>query len=303
MVKTHSMRRKRFSWGRLATYVILVCSSFILLYPLFFMVAGSFTTIEQYYRTKVIPIPNRYDFTEYVNVLRGGLTPAIRITLLRVLWYVILSLTVSLFGGYVFSRLRFPGRNFFFMFFLCGLMVPGILISLPTYVMLARWPLVGGNNIMGLGGHGFVNEWPSLFILGMVDVFAMFLVKQNYDMLPGEYEEAAVMDGAGLFTIIFRIYAPMLKPALTAVTIIVFVGIWNDYFYPLLLVSGNDSLMPIALKVQRLIYQFSTRGGVTYTPFPTLFAAATLMSVPPVAVYLILQRYFVQGLVGVGLKG
>jgi len=272
------------------------------------MVLGSFVTLDQYHRTKVIPIPTQIKFEEYAKIVKGslgtgGLLPAIRITLIRVIWYLTLSLLVSLLGGYVFSRLRFPGKQFMFMFFLSGLMVPGILISLPTYMLLARFPLAGGNNLSGVGGHGFVNEWPALFILGMVDVFAMFLVKQNYDMLPGEYEEAAVMDGAGLFTIIFRIYTPMLRPVLTAVVVLVFIGIWNDYYYPLLLVAGNDKLTPIALAVQRLIYSFSTRGGVTMTPFPTIFAAATLMSMPPVVLYLSLQRYFVQGLVGVGLKG
>lgn len=294
---------KHLSTVRVVSYVILIASSLILLYPLLFMIFGSFVTVEQYHRTKIIPIPNRFDFVEYTNVLNGELLPAIRITLLRIFWHLLLSLTVALFGGYVFSRLQFPGKQFIFLFFLCGLMVPGILISLPTYMMLARWPLVGGNGITGVGGHGFVNEWPSLFILGMVDIFSMFLLKQSYDMLPREYEEAAVMDGAGLFTIIFRIYAPLLKPALTAIVIIVFVNVWNDYFYPLLLVAGNQNLTPIALAVQRLIYAFSTRGGVVSTPFPTLFAAATLMSTPPVLLYLVMQGYFVQGLVGVGLKG
>jgi len=294
--------------GRIATYVYLIAASVVLLYPLFFMLLGSFVTLDQYLRTKIIPIPTTLNFGEYDKIVRGslgqsGLLQAMQITVIRVVWYLSLSLLVALLGGYVFSRLRFPGKQFLFMFFLSGLMVPGILISLPTYMVLARFPLAGGNNIQGVGGHGFVNEWPALFILGMVDVFAMFLVKQNYDMLPGEYEEAAIMDGAGLFTIIFRIYVPMLRPVLTAVVILVFIGTWNDYFYPLLLVAGNNDLTPIALAVQRMIYSFSTRGGVQMTPFPTIFAAATLMSTPPVLLYLALQRYFVQGLVGVGLKG
>lgn len=289
--------------GRIATYTYLVATCTVLLYPLLFMLLGSFVTIDQYHRTRFIPIPTRFGFEEYANVIAGGLESAMWITLARVGWYLTLTLMVSLLGGYVLSRLDFPGKQGFFMFFLSGLMVPGILLSLPTYVLLARWPLAGGNSITGVGGHGFVNEWPSLFILGMVNAFALFLVKQNYDMLPSEYEEAAIMDGAGLFTIIFRIYAPMLRPVLTAVTVITFVGVWNEYFYPLLLVAGNAELTPIALAVQRLIYTFSTKEGVIMTPFPMLFAAATLMCMPPVLVYLVLQRHFVQGLVGVGLKG
>jgi multiple sugar transport system permease protein len=189
------------------------------------------------------------------------------------------------------------------MFFLTGLVVPAILTSLPTYVMLARFPLAGGNDILGVGGSGFINKWPALLILGMVDVFALFLVKQNYDMLPVEYEEAAVLDGANLFTIIFRVYAPMLKPALVAIVIITFVNVWNDYFFPLLLVAGNTDLTPIALRVQRVIYNYAVAAGLTAFPYPVLFATATLICLPPVVLYLILQRYFVQGLSATGLKG
>jgi multiple sugar transport system permease protein len=294
---------KRAAIGRVFSYAYLIGSSLLLTYPLLFMLGGSLITLDQYYRTRFIPIPVRPTLHAYEVVLSSGLEQAIQITMLRVAWYLGLTLLVSLFGGYVFSRLCFPGKSFLFMFFLSGLAIPGILMSLPIYVMLARWPLAGGNNLLGQGGHGLVNQWPSLFILGMVDAFGMFLVKQNYDMLPIEYEEAALMDGASLVTIILCIYAPLLKPVLAALAVITFVGIWNDYFFPFLLVSGNPALTPVALAVQRLINSMASWGSVAMTPLPSLFAGATLMSAPPIILYLLLQRYFVQGLVGVGLKG
>jgi multiple sugar transport system permease protein len=294
---------RRISVGKIITYVILVVSSLVLLYPLLFMFLGSNVTINQYYLTKVIPIPDRFDLYEFQKVIEAGLLPNAGLTLLRVAWYLFLALSISLFGGYVFSRLEFPGKNFAFMFLLSGIMIPGILISLPTYIIVARLPLAGGNNILGIGGHGFVNEWPALFIVGMVDVLALFLMKQNYDMLPAEYEEAAIMDGAGLFTIIFRVYAPLLRAPLTAVVVMVFIAIWNDYWYPFLFVAGNEDLSPIALAVQRWIYRTEVGGVAGRIPYPTVFAAATLTSLVPLVVYLGLQKYFVQGLVGVGLKG
>jgi multiple sugar transport system permease protein len=296
------MKQKRIRPGLIASYVILVLASLVLLYPLLFMVLGSFVTIEEYSRVKLIPLPTHIDLTDYWNVLIDSKT-SVQVTVVRVLWYITLALTVSLFGGYVFSRLRFPGRQTLFMFFLTGLVVPPVLTSLPTYIELARFPLIGGNDILGMGGSGFINQWPALLILGMVDVFAMFLVKQNYDMLPTEYEEAARLDGANLFTIIFRVYAPMLKPALVAVVIITFVNVWNDYFFPLLMVAGNQDLTPIALRIQRIIYNYAVAAGLTAFPYPLLFASATLICLPPVVLYLILQRYFVQGLSASGLKG
>ena len=189
------------------------------------------------------------------------------------------------------------------MFFLTGLVVPFILTSLPTYMMLARFPLAGGNSLGGVGGHGFVNEWPALFILGWVDVFAIFLMKQSYDMLPIEYEEAAKIDGAGFLTIIFRVYAPMLRPALVVVIVIVAVAIWNDYYLPLLFVGGNKELAPMALAVERSILGLATGASLSWFPYPIVFTAAAVMSAPPLILYFFLQPHFVQGFSATGIKG
>ena len=283
-------------------YFYLILISSFLFYPFLFIFIGSFATVDDYYCTRLLPLPRCPTLTAYRVVLQPTLLLALHITLLRVIWYVCLALLTTLMGGYVFSRLHFPGKQMLLMFFLGGLAIPPILTCLPVYIMLAHWPLAGGNNLWGQGGHGLVNEWPVLFILGVVDAFGLFLLKQNYDMFPFEYEEAAIMDGSGFFTTIFCIYAPMLKPALSAIAIVAFVTTWNDYFYPFLFVSGNEQLVPIALRVQKMIQGMSSWGSVTTTPFPTLFAAATLMCLPPILLYVALQRFFVQGLVGIGIR-
>lgn len=288
-------------------YLVLITTSLVILYPLLFMLLASFTTPAQYYRTSFLPVPNIFGLNNYydlaVGCVKGCIFTSMEITFLRVAWYIGVTLIVSIFAGYVFARLRFPGRQVLFLFFLSGMMVPSILTVLPLYVMLARWPLAGGNDLFGQGGHGFVNDWAALFILGLVDSLAIFLMKQNYEMIPGDYEEAALVDGAGFMRIIFQIYVPMLRPALTAISIIVFVGVWNDYFGPLVFVGGNDAITPVALAVQRTVYYYTQWSQNTLAPFPLIFAGAAMMSVPPIVVYLALQRYFVQGLVGVGIKG
>lgn len=296
------MKQQEFI-NRTIIYFLLFVTSVIMVYPLVFMILGSFTTLAEYSRTTILPMPSQISFQTHIDLLSVDLGPAYRITLIRIAFYLMWSVTVSLLGGYAFSRLRFPGKNMLFMFFLTGLVVPAILTSLPTYMMVARFPFAGGNDAGGVGGHGFVNEWPALFILGWVDVFAIFLMKQSYDMLPIEYEEAAKIDGAGFFTIIFRVYVPMLRPAIVAVIIIVFVGVWNDYFWPLLVVAGNKDLAPVALQVQRVIYNLATSEGFYNFPYPLIFAAATLAALPPLVLYLFLQRYFVQGLAATGIKG
>jgi multiple sugar transport system permease protein len=302
------MTTTRPVWASILIYAFLSISSFVILYPLAFMLLATFTTVDQYLRTTILPIPNIADFRNYQPVLsdcaQGSCVgPALVITTIRVLWYIFWALLIGILGGYVFARLRFPFKNAIFLFFLSGLMVPQLLTTLPLYIMLARFPLIGDNDIWGQGGSGFVNQWPALGMLGLVNIIALFLVKQNYEMLPGDYEEAALMDGASTWRIIFQVYVPMLRPVLTAVAILEFVAIWNDYFGPLIFVGGNASITPVALAVQRLIYFYTQRTSETVADFGLIFAAATLMSLPTVLVYLILQRYFVQGLVGVGIKG
>ena len=291
----------------LLMYTVLTVTSIVILYPLVFMVTATFTSTAQYYRTSFFPIPDFFDFRNSLPVLldctQGCIYQSMLTTGLREAWYLSWMLVVSIFGGYVFARLRFPGKDALFLFFLSGLMVPSILLMLPLYIMLARWPLVGGNSILGQGGHGFINAWPALFMLGMVDILALFLIKQNYEMIPADYEEAALVDGAGTLRIILQVYVPMLRPALTALSLLVFIAIWNDYLGPLIFVGGNKDITPIALTVQRLIYGLTQRQAETVADFPLIFGATTLMSIPPIAVYFALQRYIVQGLVGVGIKG
>ncbi len=298
---------RRPLWLSTLIYVVLTVSALVILYPLLFIVLATFTSTARYYQTAFFPIPDTPDFHNYVAILgdcsQGCITNAIGITVVRALWYIGWALLVSLLGGYVFARLTFPLKNTLFLFFLSGLMVPPLLTTLPLYIMLARFPLVGDNDLFGQGGHGFVNNWPALGLTGLINVTALFIVKQSYEMMPADYEEAARVDGAGTLRVIFQIYLPMLKPALTAVSIIEFVSVWNDYFWPLIAVGGNASITPVALTVQRLIYAYTQRQAETVADFPLIFAAATLMSIPTVFVYLALQRYFVQGLVGVGIKG
>jgi multiple sugar transport system permease protein len=120
-------------------------------------------------------------------------------------------------------------------------------------------------------------------------------------MLPTEYEDAAKMDGAGMFTIIFRVYGPLLKPPVVALVIVTFLGIWNDYLWPSLTIAGNAQYYPIAYRIQSVI--LTDWSPVGTTDYPAVMVRTFLATWPPAAVYFLLQRYFVQGLVGSGLKG
>ena len=284
------------------TYFFLGISSFIMVYPVLFMALGSFTTNDRFMDATILPIPDTLNFKMITAAFGSGVWDAYTFTLARVGFYIAVTLLVGLIGGYIFSKLRFPGKNRIFLLFLSGMVMPGILMLVPSYLMMAWFPLVGGNSILGQGGHGFIGDWPVLFIGGWVPVFSIFLLKQSFDMLPSEYEDAAKMDGAGLFTVIFRVYGPLLKPPIVALIIVTFLGTWNDYLWPSMVVAGHPQWYPIALRMSSIIFE-------GYTPtlgvqnYPAEMVRAFLASWPPAVVYFVLQRYFVQGMVASGLKG
>ena len=283
------------------SYVFLALSSFIMIYPVLFMALGAFTTNERFLESVILPIPNTLNVALFSRAFGAGVWDAYVFTFIRCAFYISVTLLVGLIGGYIFSKLRFPGRNRVFLLFLSGMVMPGILMLVPMYLLMAWFPLAGGNNILGQGGHGFISEWPVLFIYGWVPPFAIFLLKQSYDMLPSEYEDAAKIDGAGMFTIIFRVYGPLLAPPIVALVIVTFLGVWNDYLWPSMTVAGHPAYYPIAYRIQSVI--LSDYSPVGTTNYPSVMVHTFLATWPPAAVYFLLQRYFVQGLVASGLKG
>src|SRR5258708_9010069 len=113
--------------------------------------------------------------------------------MIRVAFYVLVTLLVGITGGYIFSKLKFPGKNKVFLLFLSGMVMPGVLMLLPSYLMMAWWPLAGGNNILGRGGHGLIDDLPVFFICGLVPGVAVFLLKKNLFIFSTQYPNPATI--------------------------------------------------------------------------------------------------------------
>lgn len=272
-----------------------------MIYPVLYMALGSFTTNDRYFKTLFLPIPDTLNIALIRAAFAAGAWDAYVITLIRVTFYLVVNLLVGIIAGYAFSKMRFPGRNHLFLLFLSGMVMPNILMMVPMFLMAAWFPLAGGNNILGHGGHGFIYSWQVLFIYGWVPPFAIFLLKQSFDMLPIEYQDAAKMDGAGIFTVVFRVYVPLLKPTIVALFIVTFLGVWNDYLWPSLTLQGQTQWWPVALRVPTI--SFHSGGSMGVSNYQAAFIRTFLACWPPAAVYLALQRYFVQGMIASGIKG
>ncbi len=302
-----------FKLRNIPIHILLIIGSMVMMYPLLYGLLASFTTPAEYIRSTWIPIPGSLNFKNYAELFNPRMIPLIRksfmVTIFRIVWYIFFTSVSSILLGYIFARLRFRGKEAVFLYLLCSMLVPAIVFQVPIYVMMARMPLVGGNTSMGVGGSGYINQMPSLLLGGLISAYYIFLMRQTFYSIPPDYEEAARLDGANTFQVLLNVYLPMLSPVLVVIVIGMFVGMWNDYIWPLMVVGGNKELWPVGLLFQRLMagavpiltQTTTTSGQLTNTPL--LLTAGTVATIPPVLCFFLLQRYFIEGMQGVGIKG
>jgi multiple sugar transport system permease protein len=184
-------------------------------------------------------------------------------------------------GGYAFARLRFPGREALFMLVLATLMIPDQLRLVPMFQMLTNWGLIG--------------TYQGYILVKLVLAESLFLMRQYFLTIPRDFEEAAKLDGAGYFKTYWRVMLPLASPAIAAVTILTFQGIWNELFWPLIILQ-DESKYTLTIGISQFV-------GIYNTQWPELMAASVIAILPVAIIFLIFQRYFVSGIVAAGVKG
>nr|WP_279380653.1 carbohydrate ABC transporter permease [Caldicoprobacter guelmensis] len=202
--------------------------------------------------------------------------------------------------GYVMARYEFKGKKLFFAIIICSQLVPGVLTLIPSFVMVSRIPFAGGNNWMGIGGKGLINNRLMLFLpFGWDKLLWVFLFMQSMRSLPKDLEEAAEIDGCSFMRMIFRILIPLQKPIIAVIAVNTALSTWNDWLTPFIYINRiQDSTLPAY--VGMLTAQLQAFGERDY---PKLFATATVAIVPPFLIFLFMQKYIVQGIASVGIKG
>ncbi|MBI5931935.1 MAG: carbohydrate ABC transporter permease [Chloroflexi bacterium] len=187
-------------------------------------------------------------------------------------------------AGYALARLNFPGNRVIFFFVLSLLMIPGIVLLLPRFILLKEM--------------GLINSYPALILPFSASLFGVFLMKQFFESIPKELEEAAMVDGAGRLTIFFRLVLPISTPALTALAIFSFQGMWNEFLGVLLLVSTRSDLWTLPLGLSFLRGQFGEQ-----LRWHAFLAGSVITTLPLAVIFFMFQRYFVEGVSYTGLKG
>ena len=226
----------------------------------------------------VSPRPENFDEVLDQQNLGRSLMNTILVTLLVVGGTVL----TSLMGGYAFARINFPGRDALFLVYIGSIMVPFVILIVPLYQVMVAF--------------GWVDSLAALVFPFVFNAYGTFLIRQCFVSIPKELEEAAVLDGAGRWTILWRIFVPLSTPAIATLSTFMFLYAWNSFVWPFIVINaGNTDNHVLTLSLQQL-------GGRAADTPNLIFAAVMIAIAVPVTVFVLAQRYFVENLASSGIK-
>jgi multiple sugar transport system permease protein len=219
----------------------------------------------------------------YSEVLqRSGFDRNLTNTILVTLAVVFGQLFTSIIGGYAFARIPFPGRNALFLVYLGSMMIPFVVLIIPLYQLMV--------------GIGWVNKIPALIFPWIFTAYGTFLMRQFFISVPKELEEAAFMDGANRWTILWRVYVPLSLPALATLATFAFLYAWNSFVWPYIIIAtGNTDSQVLTVALQQF-------GGRAAEAPQLVFAGVAIAVSVPVIAFVLLQRYFVENVATSGIK-
>jgi multiple sugar transport system permease protein len=269
-------------WKKLALYAILVAVGIVMAYPFFFMVTNSLKTTQDVFANLLAPFGSKLDFSNYTTVLKTINMGLYMVNTLFVAIFVVTGqVLTSMMGGYAFARMDFPGRDWIFRLYLATIMVPFMIILIPSYKLMLVF--------------GWVDKFQALIIPWLFTAMGTFLFRQFYKGMPKELEEAAIIDGSSRWGILWKIFAPLSMPVIATQATLSFLYAWNSFIWPLVIISSKDRYV--------VTQGLADLKGAYFANVPYIMAGATLAIIPTVLVFLLAQRYFVEGVATTGLKG
>ena len=249
------------------------------------MILGSFKDESDIISIPLQLFPDPFTLENYSLAMSGdfplaiGYFNSLKIALIVTLGTVI----TSSLSAYAFGKLQFRGRDVLFSIIVATLMLPGQITLIPTFVLYHKL--------------GWLNTHLPLIVPAiMTNAFGIFLLRQFIKTIPDELEDAARIDGANPFVIYSRIIVPLIKPAIAALAIFTFMGSWNNFFAPLIYINNKD-LYTLPLMIAAM------RGFADALLWGPMMAASSLSVVPIVILYLLAQRFFIEGITLTGIKG
>jgi multiple sugar transport system permease protein len=273
--------RRRF--GRIALYAALVVFAIALLMPFAWMVLSSFKSANEVFSVPVKWFPETWVWQNYIDIwTESNMLVWIRNTLFLAVVVTFLQVLTGSFAAYGFARMRFKGRDVLFLLYVGTIAVPWQSYMIPQFILLSNFKVS--------------NTLWAIILLQAFGAFGVFLMKQFYETIPEELSEAARIDGLSEYAIWRKIMLPLSIPALASLTLLTFVNTWNDYLGPLIYLRNPD-LWTIQLGLKSFV------SNLFDTNYALLFAGLTISVIPIAIIFLLGQKYFVEGIATSGLKG
>lgn len=274
--------KRRSRTVRALGYLVLAAASAAVLLPFYWMVVSSLKTNNDVFTAPVHWLPNSVIWHNYLDIWRKSqMTTWLKNTLILSFVVTALQLLTGSFAAYGFAKMRFPGRDALFLVYVGTIAVPWQSYMIPQFVLMGHLHLS--------------NTLWSIIALQAFGALGVFLMKQFYETIPEDLSEAARIDGLSEYGIYRRIMLPLSRPALASLALLTFVNTWNDYLGPLIYLR-SPNLRTIQLGLSTFISQYNAEYALIMT--------GSVLSVLPIAVIFLLgQRYFVEGIATTGLKG
>lgn len=268
--------------GRIVVYAVLILIALFFVLPIVWMFS---TALKPFVETlQMTWIPKEPTLQNFRDIFSDPSIPVLRWFLNSLgiaTVFTLLVLILDSLAGYAYARMEFRGRNALFGLLLATLVMPGIMFLIPNFITVAR--------------IGWLNTYQGVMGPGLAGVFGVFFMRQFFQGIPKELEEAAYIDGAGVWTTFFRVSLPLAKGALATLAIITFLHSWNDFLWPLLVMNVRErQTLPVGLATIQGQYTFD---------YGKLMAGAAVTAMPVLILYTLLQRYIVQSVAMSGLKG
>jgi multiple sugar transport system permease protein len=269
---------------RTAFYGGLILLTLVFVSPLLFMVTTSFKTDVESVSATPTWIPKQPTIEGYRTMLETAQTPVLRWflnSLLAATGQAILIVIVASMAAYALARMEFRGRRLLTVMILATLFIPPVSLLVPNYVIVSQL--------------GWLDSLPAVIVPGAAAAFGVFFLRQFFISLPHELEEAALLDGANRFQIFYKVILPLSKPALATLALLSFLVNWNDFLWPLYVLFSPDRLT--------LQPGLSTLQSAFTTNYATIMVGGVIASIPVLIMYIVAQRFVIEGVSRSGLKG
>jgi len=267
---------------RAGAYFLLIVFAFLMLAPLFWALLTAVKSQSAVFNDPFGLSLGQWSLQSFVDVMET--TPffiymlnTAKITVFSVLGVV----ATSALAGYAFARLKFPGREFLFMFLLATLMIPRQVTLVPTFMIMKQF--------------GLIDDHLSLILPGAISVFGVFLLRQFFITVPADYEDAAKIDGCGVLRRFFLVILPFAQGTIATLVLLQVMAVWNDFLYPMVFLNSElNRTLTLGLAILR---------GDLDTRWNLLMAAVIISNLPIIVAFLVTQKFVIRGIATTGLKG